>query len=118
MSVSTYNLIQSQNSLLSNMIAESTSKNVTYNQKSLYQGGDISMLIEINNYLLLIYYIIVAVLCYYLYYDDNYNHFRKVLLVLLFIGYPYLINLIKDYIVNFLVYIYSVININVYENNY
>jgi hypothetical protein len=118
MSKSTYNLIQSQNTLLSNMITESTNKNVTHNQKSLYQGGDIAMLIKINNYLLLFYYIVVAVLCYYLYYDDKLSRVRKILVVLLFIGYPYLVNLLKDYVVNFFVYLYSIININVYQNNY
>lgn len=118
MSTSTYNLIQSQNTLLSNMITESTNKNVTYNQKSLYQGGDIAMLTKINNYLLLFYYIIVLVLCYYIYYDDKFTRFRKVLIVLLFIGYPYLVNLLKDYVVNFFTYIYSIINVNVYKNDY
>lgn len=115
---SSYNLIQSQNTLLSKMITESKNKNTTYNQKSIYQGGDIAMLIKINNYLLFFYYIIVLVLCYYLYLDEKYSRLRKFFIILLFVGYPYLVNLLKDYVVKFFLFMYSVININVYENNY
>uniref|UniRef100_A0A6C0B6R5 Uncharacterized protein n=1 Tax=viral metagenome TaxID=1070528 RepID=A0A6C0B6R5_9ZZZZ len=118
MSSSTYNLIQSQNSLLSNMITESKNKNTTYNQKSIYQGGDIAMLNTINNYLLFVYYIIVFVLFYYLYYDEKYNRFRKFFIIILFLVYPYLVNLLKDYLVKMVLYIYSIINVNVYENKY
>ena len=118
MSSSTYNLIQSQNAQLSNMIIQSGNKNTTYGQKSNYQSGDIALLNTINNYLLVIYYVIVLVLCYYIYYDENYSRVRKAFILLAFIGFPYLVNLIKYYVVKFLVYIYSVINVNVYENDY
>jgi len=118
MSSSTYNLIQSQNTLLSKMITESTNKNMTYNQKSVYQGGDIATLTTINNYLLFFYYVVVLVLFYYLYYDDKFSRFRKFLIVLLFLVYPYLVNLLKDYVVKVVLFLYSVVNINVYENNY
>jgi hypothetical protein len=118
MNNSTYNLIQSQNTLLTNMIAESTNKNMTYNQKSVYQGGDIAVLTTVNNYLLFFYYIIVLVLFYYLYYDDKFTRFRKFLIVLLFLGYPYVVNLLKDYVVSGILFLYSIININVYANDY
>jgi len=91
---------------------------MTYNQKSVYQDGDIAMLSTVNNYLLFLYYIIVLVLFYYLYYDDKFTRFRKFLIVLLFLGYPYLVNLLKDYVVRAILFLYSIININVYANDY
>jgi len=114
--LSNYNLIKSQNSMLFNMIDKSSIKNNTYNQKSVYQRGDITFLNTINNYLLLIYYLIVIILVYYLFYDKGYSYFYKAAILLGFIFYPFVANVIKYYLFKLIYYLYSILNSNVYES--
>jgi hypothetical protein len=115
--LSTYNLIKSQNAQLSNMITNSSNENSKHYQKSVYQNGDINLLNTINNYLFIFYYLIVLVLVYFIYIDKEYSIYKKVFVLALFAGYPYLANLIKYYVVKFFLYIYSFINIIVYETD-
>jgi hypothetical protein len=98
------------------MISDSSNENVTYNQKSVYQSGDIDLLDKIANYLFIFYYICVAILLYYLYYDAEYSIYIKLLIIAIFASYPYVSNLIKYYLLKFIIYIYSVLNVNVYES--
>ena len=114
--LSSYNLIKSQNAQLSNMITNSSNENNKHNQKSIYQQGDIALLNTINNYLLVFYYLILVALVYFIYFDKEYSIFKKILILALFASYPYLANLIKYYVVKFFLYVYSIININVYES--
>ena len=115
--LSTYNLIKSQNAQLSNMITNSSNENSKHYQKSVYQNGDINLLNTINNYLFIFYYLIILVLVYFIYIDKEYSIYKKVFVIALFAGYPYLANLIKYYVVKFFLYIYSFINIIVYETD-
>jgi hypothetical protein len=114
--ISNYNLIKSQNDLLNKMITDSSNENTTYYQKSMYQSGDIGLLDKITNYLFIFYYICVAILVYYLFYDTNYSILKKLIIIAIFVSYPYVLNLIKYYLVKFVIYIYSVLNVNVYES--
>jgi len=113
--LSTYNLIKSQNAQLSNMITSSSNENSKHYQKSVYQNGDINLLNTINNYLFIFYYLIVLILVYFLYIDKEYSIYKKAIVLALFAGYPYLANLIKYYVAKFFVYIYSFVNVIVYE---
>lgn len=111
-----YASIKAQNELLKNAITESQTQNNTYNQKSVYQLGDIVFLTTINNILFYIYYFILFIVAYYVFIDKEYGKYKKALILFLFAGYPYLVNLLKYYLVIIGSYIYSILNVNVYEN--
>jgi hypothetical protein len=111
-----YNLIKSQNDLLTNAITSSSTKNNTYKQKSIYQLGDAAFLSKINNILFIIYYFLVFIVVYYVLIDKDYGKYTKAGLLFVFIGFPYLLNLVEYYLVIILKYLYSVFNLNAYEN--
>jgi hypothetical protein len=113
-----YNAIATQNKTLSSSLNNKKNENSTYNQKYIYQSGDIAFLHTINNYLFVIYYSIVLVYCYYLYLDKDLTRYWKVFILIILISYPYVFNVIKYYGLKFGEYVYRTININVYENNY
>ena len=113
----TYNLIVSQNKLLSDSIQINKNKNTTNNQKSNYQSNDITFLNGVNNILFIIYYFLVLIVCYYLFYDKMMNWKIKIGFLFVFAIYPYVFNVIKYYLVKFILYVYSFVNFRAYEYN-
>jgi hypothetical protein len=112
-----YNLLVSQNKLLTDSIQVNKNKNTTNNQKYNYQSSDIDFLNKINNYLFLIYYFVILFVCYYLFYDKNITRTTKAFILFIFVIYPYVFNIIRQYLVKFLLYLYSIVNFTAYEYN-
>jgi hypothetical protein len=113
-----YDELVSQNQLLRNTINTNKNKNTTYNQKYNYQSGDIHFLQTMNKYLFFAYYLAIIVFCYFFIFDKNYGIYLKIAIVIFVGGYPYFFNMARSYVVNFVYYLYSIINFNAYENKY
>lgn len=110
--------VNTQNNLIDNQIKEIKDVYSTDNQKVNYQSDKISTLKYINYVLFLIYYVVFAFLIIVLLmYNITFTKQFKSLLVIIFILFPFVSDIVYQLIVYLYNFIYAMLNGNAYTSN-
>ena len=100
---------QSSTSVQKNFIQEFQYKKDKYSsdyQTSVYQNIEISKWMNISYYLFYVFYAVLIILCYFLYIQPNMSYKIKILILILFILYPFYIYSGEKMIYYIIKYIY------------
>ena len=110
--------VNTQNNLIDNQIKEIKDVYSTDNQKVNYQSDKISTLKYVNYVLFLIYYVVFAFLIIVLLmYNITFTKQFKSLLVIIFILFPFVSDIVYQLIVYLYNFIYAMLNGNAYTSN-
>jgi hypothetical protein len=113
---SLYNVLKAENTALENTI--NAQKNIFSldSQKATYQAQKITSLLSTNAYIFYLYWIFLLVVLYKLYLKPLWKWYIRLLILLAFVLYPFVIGFIETLILFILNYMYALINSNVYTN--
>ena len=113
-----YNSIAGQNKQLDTEIQNYKSNYSTDDQKVFYQSQQVDYLNLFNSYLFIIYYALLVILCYFLYYSKTLSRYVRIGMIVTITLYPFLIMNTEKIVLNFIMYIFAIINGNAYIKNY
>ena len=114
--VNLYNGIVAQNKALQQTIYELNNTNVN-TEKVFYQNQQIYNLAYVNKYLIILYFILVVVVGFLLFKKEGLNKYMKFAFFMLFLSFPFFIGPLENLILNWLTYLYDMINGIVYTSN-
>lgn len=114
-----YVAIKEQNDKLLDKSKNSKSENLTYDQKAFYQIERFDYSIKINFILYVVYYVFLIILIGILFFvQKTISIYYRIIIIALLILYPFIIYTIEKILYDAGSYTYSMINTNVYSNNY
>jgi chromosome segregation ATPase len=115
----TYKNVKLQNNMLKNQIDKVSNIYSADNQRAMYQITNIEFQNNIHGYLLMVYYILLLVLIILFYFDiKNVSRIVKIGVVIAIVLYPWVIYLFEKSIYFIFAYLYSIVNGNVFFNDY
>jgi len=111
-----YNDIMKQNDQLKQSQNDMTSNFSTYDQRAIYQQQQLDTLMNINFWMWITYYFKVVVVIYYLFRMPSDFSFRfKIIFTIVMLIYPYVIGILEYYGWTGILYIWSLINVDIYS---
>jgi len=118
-SYKTYQNIKLQNDMLKNQIDKISNIYSADNQRAIYQTTNLEYQTTIYSYLLIAYYLLLVILIFLFYFDiKNVSRIVKVGIIIAIILYPWVIYLFEKFIYFIFAYLYSIVNGNVFFNDY
>lgn len=119
MQIELYKNIMNQNMSLEKESDKIRGEHTADFQKVNYQSDQNTSLNGITNVLWIIYYtIVIFLLCILIFIEKTMTVSMKILIIVICCLYPYVINVIEMYLYRIYDYLYSIININAYTNDY
>lgn len=110
-----FEAVKTQNNLIDNQIKENNEKYSIDGQKIYYQSQQIMRLKTYNFFMFIFYYIIALVSIYILIMSKDVAISIKIMITLLIIGYPFIIDILQQYVIFLWYYISALIKGEVYK---
>lgn len=108
--------IKTQNNLIDNQIKENNEKYSIDSQKIYYQSQQIMKLKTYNFFMFILYYIIALISIYILINSKDVSIAIKIMITLFIIGYPFIIDILQQFIIFLWYYIGTLIRGEVYKS--
>ena len=118
-SLKTYKNIKLQNDMLKNQIDKISNIYSADNQRAIYQTKNLEYQTTIYSYLLIVYYVLLIILIFLFYFDiKNVSRIVKIGVVIAIGIFPWIIYPFEKFIYFIFAYLYSIVNGNVFFNDY